>query len=394
MGFFNTIRINHGQQIVQLLKAISGNKRRIGKLKNRRIFLLRCRSEKLMPKHIIYSTQHLFDSLNTTGMNIHKLNNLIKRIQRDLLNMEISTTIRNLIKMKRQMQVDLDVARWAIPIRTLNRFMDFERQKLEKEFNRTKRRLIKKFDDLKRDNYGAKFIGSTSNLENLTSVQVPEEVQHLLSLGPTFAIEPSSRELKTTTILADLEYAISQLEASEQEKDVKRVAASNAVINFKLHDKYKMVDTVVARQYDKTVKFFKENPEIICLKSDKGNKSVLLTKQQYQEKMDVLLEDDNVYEKVKSTKMITLQTKANSILKELCDDEHIDDSQRSKLSKSNPIAARIYGLPKLHKQNIPFRPVVSCIGSPTYEISKLLHEILANVAKNLSIRREKFHGSS
>lgn len=382
MGFYDNIRIQHGQHIVQLLKGLSANRQKIGKLKNRRIFLLRCRSYGLIPKHIIHSTQHLFDTLNTPGMNVHKLNKLIKRIQRDLLNTEISTTISNLMKVKRQVYVYLDVARWAIPVRTVNRFMEFERHRLEKEFNQDKKRLIEKFEDLKRDNYDVKFIGSTSNLENLTNVQVPEEVQHLLSLGPTFAIEPSSKELKTTTILSDLEYAISQLTVSEQEKDVKRVAVSNAVINFKLHDRYKNVDTVLARQYNKTVRFFKENPDIICLKSDKGNKSVLLSKQQYNEKMEDLLHDNDVYTKVKSTKMITLQSKANSILRDLCNDGHIDENQRLKFTKSNPIAARIYGLPKLHKPNIPFRPVVSCIGSPTYEIAKLLHEILANVAKS------------
>ena len=37
-----------------------------------------------------------------------------------------------------------------------------------------------------------------------------------------------------------------------------------------------------------------------------------------------------------------------------------------------PQSAKLYGLPKLHKPNIPMRPIVSFCGSPTYQLSKHL----------------------
>ena len=37
---------------------------------------------------------------------------------------------------------------------------------------------------------------------------------------------------------------------------------------------------------------------------------------------------------------------------------------------------KLYGLPKLHKPNIPMRPIVSFCGSPTYELSKYLTTVL------------------
>ena len=42
----------------------------------------------------------------------------------------------------------------------------------------------------------------------------------------------------------------------------------------------------------------------------------------------------------------------------------------------------IYGLPKLHKNNIPLRPIVSTVGSPTYKLSKFLSNILTNILGN------------
>ena len=31
---------------------------------------------------------------------------------------------------------------------------------------------------------------------------------------------------------------------------------------------------------------------------------------------------------------------------------------------------KLYGLPKIHKSNVPLRPIVSCIESPTYQLAK------------------------
>ena len=46
------------------------------------------------------------------------------------------------------------------------------------------------------------------------------------------------------------------------------------------------------------------------------------------------------------------------------------------LITSNTLLARIYGLPKVHKDNYPLRPVVSCVNCPTYNMSKIFNKIL------------------
>ena len=46
------------------------------------------------------------------------------------------------------------------------------------------------------------------------------------------------------------------------------------------------------------------------------------------------------------------------------------------ISINNTILPRIYGLPKIHKQTFPLRPVVSLINTPTYYMSKLFEKIL------------------
>ncbi|KAG8178608.1 hypothetical protein JTE90_014199 [Oedothorax gibbosus] len=44
--------------------------------------------------------------------------------------------------------------------------------------------------------------------------------------------------------------------------------------------------------------------------------------------------------------------------------------------RSEALIPRLYGLPKIHKDGIPLRPIVSAIGSPTYLLSKHLANLL------------------
>ena len=43
---------------------------------------------------------------------------------------------------------------------------------------------------------------------------------------------------------------------------------------------------------------------------------------------------------------------------------------------------RFYGLPKIHKVNVPLRPIVSFVNFPTYSISKFLSKIIKPLMTN------------
>jgi len=54
----------------------------------------------------------------------------------------------------------------------------------------------------------------------------------------------------------------------------------------------------------------------------------------------------------------------------------LTEDQRKKLNPTGSKPPRLYGLPKIHKEGVPLRPIVSNIGAPTYQLSKHLAEIL------------------
>ena len=55
---------------------------------------------------------------------------------------------------------------------------------------------------------------------------------------------------------------------------------------------------------------------------------------------------------------------------------------------SNP--ARLYGLPKTHKDGVPLRPIVSCINSYTCELAKFLVGILKPLSSSEFTVKDSF----
>ena len=52
------------------------------------------------------------------------------------------------------------------------------------------------------------------------------------------------------------------------------------------------------------------------------------------------------------------------------------------LRSSDSVLPKIYGLPKIHKPNVPLRPIVSVIGTATYLLAKFLKQILVPLVGN------------
>ena len=66
-------------------------------------------------------------------------------------------------------------------------------------------------------------------------------------------------------------------------------------------------------------------------------------------------------------------------MSQLVADNEITKVQSYRLKSSNGRAPVLYGLPKLHKEHTPLRPIVSFTGSPTYNLSKDLARILSEL---------------
>ena len=73
------------------------------------------------------------------------------------------------------------------------------------------------------------------------------------------------------------------------------------------------------------------------------------------------------------------------IIKQLMDLRHRDILPKNMYYRLRPSGSQtplFYGLPKIHKENIPLRPIVSACGSVTYKVTKLLAQTLEPLCGN------------
>ncbi|XP_062710010.1 uncharacterized protein LOC134288585 [Aedes albopictus] len=125
-----------------------------------------------------------------------------------------------------------------------------------------------------------------------------------------------------------------------------------------------------------TKKYLREHPEICVLSADKGNRTVVMMRDDYDQKMRTLVNDDTTYERVRSDPTTRYQNGNNSLVKRLKDLKLIDYRTAKELTTNNAVCPRIYGQPKAHKQNLPLRPVIPNVTAPTYNLAKYIANIL------------------
>ncbi|XP_062701661.1 uncharacterized protein LOC134285233 isoform X2 [Aedes albopictus] len=105
-------------------------------------------------------------------------------------------------------------------------------------------------------------------------------------------------------------------------------------------------------------------------------------REDYNMKMQALIEDDQTYQATNRDPTTRFQTKNNSFVKRLKDLKLIDYKTARILTRYDSVCPRIYGQPKAHKHNLPLRPVIPNVTAPTYMLTKFVAEILQRSLKS------------
>ena len=120
-----------------------------------------------------------------------------------------------------------------------------------------------------------------------------------------------------------------------------------------------------------------KDEEILVLPADKGKATVVMNKADYDHKMQQMLCDEDTYQPLKKDPTTSLENKMNAELLQLKKCGRLPPDVYSWLRSSAGRVPMLYGLPKVHKPDVPLRPIVSFMYSPTYELSKFLARLLA-----------------
>jgi len=118
------------------------------------------------------------------------------------------------------------------------------------------------------------------------------------------------------------------------------------------------------------------NSRIIIKKADKNSGIVILNTKDYHDKVMNMLNDVNVYTKVNDYNIYQVKSQSDDLALELLNQENISNKQFKYITEYEPKFPIFYGMPKIHKEGCPLRPIVSQIDGPTYRINQLIHELL------------------
>ena len=123
---------------------------------------------------------------------------------------------------------------------------------------------------------------------------------------------------------------------------------------------------------------------VIC-NPDKGKGVVILNHDDYVEKMNDVLSDQTKFIEIGTPDYQTifkLEDKINRTLKQFKDEGVINEKTYNDLYCSGSSFGILYGSPKVHKNNVPLRPILAAYNAPNFNLAKFLVPILKGLTSN------------
>ena len=207
--------------------------------------------------------------------------------------------------------------------------------------------------------------GSSKWVKNLSDTPLTEAQTRLLAHGPNFAIIP--RNLPIEEYVTSIEHACQKLK--EGGADELRVEIKNIL------KKTQPTRSNITKEEFQAIRELKHDDNRIILTADKGVALVVLNKEEYIEKAEHLL-NQQTYRKIKKDPTPKQKTKLIKLLKKIKAEGGISEEKYKKMYPTGAGSPKFYGLPKIHKQDTPLRPIVSSTGTVSYNTSKELENIL------------------
>lgn len=198
---------------------------------------------------------------------------------------------------------------------------------------------------------------------------------NLLNKGLNYAINSNP---DNTQIIIDVETAINNNNLHTSQIQEIRTETANILKN---------TNTTLNKHNTKEHNILKElkDKPVYYLKSDKGNSTVIMDKQDYDKIMTDKIQN-GPYRKQRTDPLPGMVKRVDKTLKEC---KLIFGNEINNLKESNPSLPRIKGLPKIHKPGSEMREIISSIGSPTHKIAKWLVNEFKNMPTQFASRSMK-----
>ncbi|BHF59288.1 hypothetical protein SprV_0100224500 [Sparganum proliferum] len=166
-------------------------------------------------------------------------------------------------------------------------------------------------------------------------------------------------------MIATVESILSQTEAMEETKSLIRHQVSSLLMVHRPREVLSKVERDALRE-------LKADKDLVIVPADKGRYTTVLDRTDYLQKAKGLLEDRQFYVPCATNPVKALTREINATLLALENSAAITPTDRRMARPQDTALARFYGLPKVHNDGAPLRPIMSLKGTPTYGLAKWL----------------------
>lgn len=219
---------------------------------------------------------------------------------------------------------------------------------------------------------------------NFSDHQLTEAQKSVLLKGLKFGLPPT--KVKDIDILVPFELlygCLKGLDSVDREltkEQFKHKFADQAYTYHNTYDHEKVKN--LTDDELRALKELKEDRDIVILKADKGNCTVILRKVEYISRLETMLQDTSKFKLLPEDPTIQRENKLIRHLLSLKKKGVITEAFYDRVRPNGSQPARLYGLPKIHKPNHPLRPICSSTNSYNYNLSSELASILSPYTNN------------
>nr|VZI05252.1 unnamed protein product [Spirometra erinaceieuropaei] len=207
-------------------------------------------------------------------------------------------------------------------------------------------------------------------VQNLSSHRFTQQQLAVLSYDATF----NTRDALPEDFTASFESALQKCEAGEECKNAMRQQVSTLLLQHKRQ-------ITISKAEDRELLKIRKMKDIVTLPADKGRSTVVMDKAEYCTKLGNLLMDEEAYVPSTVSEFKKLVNSINNTIGKLRKAGALTRREALAAKASDTAMARFYGLPKVHKQGVPLRHIVSLRGTPTFGLSKWLYQRLCFLTK-------------
>jgi hypothetical protein len=343
---------------------IEKTKLKLTKVYNHRKFNQTCILNELLPTY--------------TNVRIHddaaRLEPFVLDFRKNLIERQIKQQDSDLLALKTQFDKLLDefktdigsTIRFDAFLLFLNRIASKEERKLEEI---QKRKLC--------NLYGGDILLKQvrDSVINLSNIALDQDMQNIFSIGMNCHLK---QKFDCTRRKVEIEKLYDDIRDKQRSNTL--TIENDDIIKCEL-ERFGMMkpsnfqrDVLSKEQYQK-IRDFNSNTSITVRKADKSNVFVILNSDDYVRKINDILADDQKFEILDADPTLSLRNDISNLVKSV---NNITDAPKLPTPTGQYSPGYIYGNPKIHKtlHDPPFRPIISQIGTPVYDLAKKINSII------------------